>query len=219
MENEQTTIPISRHLKGGVGAIAVAVGYFAGTLLLGWNPIPCLLGLLMLVSLLFGGISVFSGLFVKANRQGTRLWKHVGVLVCIVVLLPVLTVGPGNYFCLVDLRMRLAVALTGGQDELQAWAISVLDAPHGSLEQAEQGSVPERIWSKQVRRLKPGRVWIERVFDNDGEAVVFGYGGGFFHWYIVVGRPGSRPDPKLNDPNSDNFWYRWADGIYDWQQG
>ena len=44
------------------------------------------------------------------------------------------------------------------------------------------------------------------------------YGGGFLYWWIVVGRPGSRPDPRYNDLNRDDFWIRWADGIYDWQR-
>jgi hypothetical protein len=194
----------------------------AGTLLFGYHyhPIPCLLLPLMLVSLLYGGIAVLCGLFLRANRQGARLWKHVGVLVCIVVLLPVLTVGPGNYFGLIDLRTRLAVARTGGQEQLQAWAIALLDEYSDRMDPHDmEERVPQEDWSKQVRRLKPDSVHISAVFENAQKGVLLSYGSGFFHWWIVIGRPGSQPDPKLNDPNSDNFWYRWADGIYDWQQG
>jgi len=220
MENEQTTVEVSRHLKVGVRAIIAAVGYVAATLLLGWNFFPCLLILLMLVSLLMGGIAVFCGLFLKANRQGTRLWKHIGVLLTILVLSFLLTVGPGNYIRLLDLRARLTVALTGGQEELQAWAVALLDEPRdpNSPDVWRERGVPRERWSKQVRRLRPGAVQIEPAFENGGEAVALCYGGGFFHWYIVVGRSGSRPDPSCNQPNSDIFWYHWADGIYDRQE-
>lgn len=116
--------------------------------------------------------------------------------------------------------MRLAVAFTGGQGELQAWAVSLLDGPrdHLDFDGWEHWRVPREAWSHQVQRLRPNGVNIVPVFENGREAVVLGYGGGFFHWWIVVGRPGSQPDPKLNDPNIDSRWIRWADGIYDWQQ-
>lgn len=219
MEDESPVIRVSSHLKVGVGAIGVAGSYVAATLLLGWNPIPCLLFFLMLLSLLFGGISVLCGLFLKANRRGTRLWKHVGVLLGVAVLLPVLTVGPGNYANLIDLRTRLAVATTGGQEQLQAWAITLLGEYSDRMDpHDEEQRVPQEDWSKQVRRLKPNSVYIASVFEKGQKGVVLNYGSGFFHWWIVIGPPGSRPDPRLNDPNSDDFWHRWADGIYDWQQ-
>lgn len=220
MENEQTAVEVSRHLKVGVRAIIAAVGYVAATLLLGWNFFPCLLILLMLVSLLMGGIAVFCGLFLKANRQGTRLWKHIGVLLTILVLSFLLTVGPGNYIRLLDLRARLTVALTGGQEELQAWAVALLDEPRdpNSPDVWRERGVPRERWSKQVRRLRPNQVCVQPVFESEGEGVCLHYGSSFFHWWIVVGRPGSRPDLSLNAPNSDIFWYRWADGIYDRQE-
>jgi len=194
--------------------------YVIGTLLLGWDGIACLLGLLMLLSLLGGGISVLSGLALRANRQGTRLWKHVGVLLGILSTLFVLTVGPGNYFRLIDLRSRLAVAMTGGQDQLQTWAVAVLAKPRDQMHgDGQDWIVPQEDWSDQVRRLKPIRIYIKPVFANGGEGVCLPYGSGFFHWWIVIGRPGSRPDPKFNDPNQDEWWLRWGDGIYDWQQG
>ena len=52
---------------------------------------------------------------------------------------------------------------------------------------------------------------------GDQEAVCLTYGGGFLHWCIVIGPPGSVPDP--NAARFDNRWIRWSDGIYDWQQG
>jgi hypothetical protein len=140
-------------------------------------------------------------------------------LLGIIVLLPVLTVGPGKYANLIDLRTRLAVALTGGQGQLQTWAVALLDEPrdHADHDDWEQ-RIPQEHWSKQVRRLKPNSVYISPVFEEGQEGVLLSYGGGFFHWWIVIGRPDSRPSQRLSDPNSGNSWLRWADGIYDWQQ-
>ena len=87
------------------------------------------------------------------------------------------------------------------------------------VEQGDQRDVSRDRWSEQVRRLKPQRVWIEPLFEDGQEGVVLAYGSGFLHWWIVIGRPGSRPGPQYNDPDRDDFWIRWADGIYDWQQG
>jgi hypothetical protein len=70
----------------------------------------------------------------------------------------------------------------------------------------------------KANRQRPHRVYIEPLFEGGREGVRLPYGSGFFHWQIVVGPPGSRPEPTLNDPNSDNFWIRWSDGIYAWQQ-
>ncbi len=220
IENDQTTKPVSPHLRVGLGAIAVAVGYVAVVLVLGWGAIPCLLGVAMLCSLCFGGIAVLAGLALKANRQRPRVWKHIAVLFANVALLFLLSVGPGNYFGLIDLRTRLAVMLTGGQGRLQAWAVEILDRPRDDMESDgyRRWEVPNELWSEQVRRLRPPRVYIEPLFEGGLQGIRLPYGSAFFHWQIVVGRPGSRPEPTRNDPDSDNAWFRWSDGIYDWQQ-
>jgi len=210
MENEQATIPVSRHMKVGVVTMGVAGGCMVAVLLLGWSW-GCFVSLLILVVLLYGWISVLEGLFVESNRQGFRLWKHIALLLLIPAMLYM-----GNYFSLLDLRMRLAVAFTGGKDDLQAWAVALLDGPRDALtlNGSEQWSVPPKCWSKQVRRLKPHGVRIEPMFENGQEGVILPYGGGFLHWQIVVGPPDSRPDRNPTGPPRDNFWFRWADGIY-----
>jgi hypothetical protein len=216
MESSQTIRPACPHLWVGIGAVAVAGGYVAGVLLFGWDPICFLLGLLMLLSLFFGGGAVLAGLALKANRRRVRLGKHVGVLLVIIMLLYLLTIGPGNYFALIDLRTCLAVAWTGGQGRLQAWAVELLAKPRDGME--EDWGVPKQYWSEQVHRLRPGSVFFAPVFEDRQWAVCLNYGSAFFHWSIVVGPPGSRPDPKSNGPTGDDVWYRWRDGLYDWQQ-
>jgi hypothetical protein len=214
MENEQSTVPVSRHLQIGIATIGFAIVCIAAVFVLEWEW-ACSLWLLMSAALLYGWISVLRGLSLMPNRRGFRHWTHIGILLIIPILLLL-----GNYFRLLDVRTRLAVAVTGGQDELQTWAVAVLGKPRDRMHSdGEQWTVPEEDWSEQVRRLKPGRVYIRAVFENGGEGVCLPYGGGFFHWWIVIGRPGSRPDPRFNGPSHDEWWLRWGDGIYDWQQG
>ncbi|MBP7053293.1 MAG: hypothetical protein KBE65_19975 [Phycisphaerae bacterium] len=212
MEKELSRPQVSAHLKVGVGSLAVGGCYVVMVLLFGWSPIPCLVWALSLLSLMFGGVAVVCGLFLRDNRRGSRPWKHVGVLLAIAGLL-----CSSHYFLLLDLRARLFVALTGGRDELQAWAVALLDSPRDPNDFDDR--VPEERWSPQVRRLRPKAVDIQSVFENGTDGVRLAYGSGFFHWWIVIGRPGSRPDPRHNDPNGFDYWLRWGDGVYDWQQG
>jgi hypothetical protein len=162
MEDEQQTIQASPHLRNSLAALGVAILCVLASVSLAWEWI-CALWQLMSVALLYGWISAFAGLRVKSNPRGLRRWTHIGILVAIPILW-----GLANIFSLVDLRMRLAVMFTGGQDDLQAWAVTLLDQPHDFLNPDDgDPRVPMGRWSKQVRRLKPGRVWIERVFEND----------------------------------------------------
>jgi hypothetical protein len=208
----------SVHLRVGVATLSLAGVYVMAVLLFGW-PIPFLLMPFMLLSLLLGGILVPAGLFRKGNRRGRRLWKHTGVLAAIAALLYLLSIGPGNYFALIDLRTRLAVMLTGGQGELQTWGLDLLGkSPEGMIEDGGNRRIPRELWSGQVRRLRPDSVAIAPVFQENRSGVCLNYGGGFFHWSIVVGTADAQPDPGLNYPDRDTDWIRWSDGLYDWQQ-
>jgi len=160
---------------------------------------------------------VVLGLFQKRNRRRPRLWQNLATLTGIVSLLYLLTVGPGDPLSLLNLRMHGLVALTGGQEQLQSWAVERLGESRESMgERGPDWHVPRECWSRQVRRLKPKYVCVDRFFQNDQEAVILSYGGGFLHWYVVVGPPGSIPDPKLDEGLPDSLWFRWADGVYCW---
>ena len=218
MDSSHPGEPVSVHLRIGLATIGVAVGYVIIVLLFGW-PTVCMVMPLTLLTLLYGAIAVLRGLRLKANHQRSRLWKHVVVLVAITAFLGILTVGPGHYLRLIDLRTRLAVMRTGGRDELQTWAMGILrEASNHMTDKYDTWTVPREQWSEQVRRLGPKRVHVHAFFENDQAGVCLFYGGGFLHWSIVVGPPGSRPDPKFDAPDSDNYWLRWADGLYDWFQ-
>jgi hypothetical protein len=200
-------------LKIAIGAVATALIGVGATLLLGYTlgfpfyPLMCLT-LIVLV------IASVVALFRKENRKGKRLWHHFAALSVTFVLLYAVTFGPFNFMGLIGLRTRALIGLTGGQDELQSWAVEILAKPRDS-EQADGSGwlVPREKWSEQVQRLGPKArlVRIDPLFEGERDAVRLGYGGGFFHWYIVLGPPGSVPEERPLDD-----WYRWGDGIYCW---
>ncbi len=106
--------------------------------------------------------------------------------------------------------------MTGGQGQLQAWAVEVLARPREQMEEDGSGwVVPREQWSQQVRQLG-AHVRIDPLFKDEREGVCLGYGGGFFHWYIVVGLAGSVPDPNDEKEHPSDVWYRWGDGVYGW---
>jgi hypothetical protein len=208
----------SRHLIVGVATLGVAVVYVVRVFLLPWPP-ACLQMPLTLVALLYGAVSVIGGLRLKVNRGGRRLWMHIGVLLALTVTLYLLTVGPCSFIRLLDLQLRLGVARTGGQDALRIWAMDLLEKSRTQMSDRDANWVPKEHWSDQVRRLHPGRVSVQVMFENSQPGVCLGYGGGFLHYTLVVGPPGSRPQSNLSDPEHDSSVIPWADGIFDWIKG
>ena len=222
LESIELPRPMPSSLKTGIWVLAITVVCVAGVLIAGY-PTCCLFALVTGIALPLGGVAVILGLFQKSNRTRPRLWHNLATLTAIVALLYLLTFGLGGPIGLLNLRMRGLVALTGGQDALQSWAVDVLAKPRDRMEGLDwsdqvafKWAVPREHWSKQVRRLDPKHVRIERLFQNDQEGVRLMYGGGFLHWYIVLGPPGSVPDPKFEENLAENDWFRWSDGVYCW---
>jgi hypothetical protein len=201
---------MSRSAKVGIAALIVAGVYVAAIAVFGWRGV--FLFMLVMPALLVGGISVLIGLANKANWRMPRLSQHLGILAAIVA----------TVFCcsanrLVSLRAQVVVMATGGQGQLQSWALQVLDEDPslgvpGDWPHVWQ--VPVDKWSDQVRRLQPNHVYVADLFANHQRAVRLTYGGGFFHWEIVVGPPGGVIAPKLEDRLPFSQWFRWGDGIY-----
>lgn len=159
MESDQAARPASPHLRDGIVTVGVAGAYVVVVLLFGGpGPVgPFLLMPVVLLSSLFGGIAALAGLVLKANRRRPRLWMHIGAFLANIVLLYILSIGPGNYLGLIDLRTRLAVALTGGQGRLQAWAVELLAKSRDAVEEdGGNWQVPKQYWSEQVHRLRLG---------------------------------------------------------------
>ncbi len=219
METDQSTRQTSRHLTVGLVTLGVAVLYVARVFLVPWPP-ACFLMPLTLMALGCGAVAILIGLTLKANRIRRRLWKHVGVLLAIVVALYLLTVGPCSFFGLLDLQLRAAVARTGGRDQLQAWAMDVLEKSRDHLdEHIDNWPLPPESWSDQVHRLHPRGVSLWVKFEGDRRGVCLNYGGGFLHYSLLVGPPGSRPRPSLSDRSNRSSLVRWADGIFVWFYG
>lgn len=203
---------VPRSLRLGVAVVLVGLGV---TLLTGW-PLGCFSCVMMEVALLAMAVASVAALVRRENRRRPHLWRHLGSLVAAVGLLYVVTLGPGNYLSLIVLRTRGRVAMTGGRDQLQAWAVEVLAKPREQMQEDGSGwLVPREEWSEQVRHLGGG-VRIDPLLEGGRNAVRLCYGGGFFHWYIVVGPPGSAPDPNLVKERPFDAWYRWGDGVYGW---
>jgi len=194
-----------------VAVVAVAVVGVGVTLVAGY---PFGMWSYMLTE--FALLCLAIGSVVGLIRGQTPIWHSLGTCVVAVGLLYVVTpFGPANLMGLTNLRTRARVAMTGGQDQLQAWAAEVLARPRDPMEQDGLGwYMPSEEWSEQVRRLRPKAllVRIDPLLEGRRNAVRLGYGGGPFHWYIVVGPPGSVPQRD----SVDELWYRWDDGVYGW---
>lgn len=202
---------VPQSLRLGVAVVAVAVVGVGVTLVAGY---PFGMWSYMLTELALLCLAI--GSVVELIRGQTPLWHSLGTCVVAVGLLYVVTpLGPASFMGLMDLRTRARVAMTGGQGQLQAWAVEVLARPRELMEQDGSGwLVPREQWSEQVRRLRP-KVFLVRIdplLEGGRNAVRLGYGGGPFHWYIVVGPAGSVPQRD----SIDELWYRWGDGIYGW---
>jgi len=193
-------------------AAALGLGYMAALLLGG------ILGLMLVVpafgALLLGLIAAGIGFAKQQNRTAVHGRRYIAVLIALLGMIVFLIPGLGT-LRLLNLHMRGRVALTGGREALQAWAVEVLAGPRDlMIEDGDRRLIPEERWSPQVRRLRPKRVAIDRLFEEEAEGVSLMYGGGFLHWFIVIGPPGSNPDrEQLNDAPASP-WFRWADGVY-----
>jgi hypothetical protein len=103
---------------------------------------------------------------------------------------------------------------------LQTWAMDLLEQSRRQVEDNYgDWRVPQEFWSDQVRRLHPKLVSVRVMFEDNQMGVCLFYGGGFLHYTLVVGPPGSRPQSNLSDPTHDTSVIHWADGIFDWIQG
>lgn len=220
MKNAPHTRRAPPSLIGGVGAIVIAAGYVAVVMLFNLGALAVFVLPLPLFVLLVGGVGVLTGLAQKVNRSRGRVLQHAAALAAVVTLLYVLSIGPGHPLCLLDYRNRAAVALTGGQRNLQSWAVELLAKPRDDTEPDgwQEWRVPKKYWSNQVRRLGPNHVTVVRFSPAGQQWVCLAYGGGFLHWRILIGPPGSIPDPNIRGDLPDSYWFRWGDGIYDWQR-
>jgi len=201
-------------------AMAVGVGYILTLFLFG------LIGVVFAIPACFivlaGVVSAAVGLADKRNRRGPYRRRHLAVFAVSLALALYLLPGLGTIRTL-NLHCRMRVAVTGGQEELQSWALELMAKPRDQIEVsawsdkgAYEWTVQKQHWSRQVRRLNPKRIRIERPLGNDREIVHLLYGGGFLHWSIGVGQPKAIDDLAVEVKAADCVWFRWSDGTSCW---
>lgn len=119
-------------------------------------------------------------------------------------------------FLLTDIGMRLKTASTGGVDQLQAWAVDILQRPQDEIvEDDSLGSIKKEMLSKQVQSVsgRGGNIYVASKTKWKGSHIRIIWGSGFHHWGILVGPPTFR--------TSSNDWqcvYRWRDGVYGYHE-
>jgi hypothetical protein len=204
----------------GIVAMAVGVGYLVILFLFGFFGV--LLAVPACVTVLAGLVSVLADLARWRARGAANLRRHVVALVAILGLALFLFPGLGTIRTL-NLHCRMRVAVTGGQEELQAWAMELMAKPRDQIEVSAwsgegdyEWTVPKQHWSKQVRRLNPKRIRIERSSMSSREIVRLMYGGGFVHWNISIGSAAAIEDLAVRMKAADYVWFRWSDGICCW---
>jgi hypothetical protein len=130
----------------------------------------------------------------------------------LIVLLSLTVSYPKGARYLPVLGIRLHVEATGGLDELQEWAIGILDQPEEVVLKGDPNHIkrikPE-LYSEQVRKLSPGTVILIQD-DGNEPCLQIAKGGGFVSiWGIKVGRPTyevyGRRSMRL---------YKWRNGVY-----
>ena len=119
---------------------------------------------------------------------------------------------------------HMRVAATGGQKELQSWAMELMVKPREQTEVSAwsgegvyEWTVQKRHWPRQVRRLNPKRIRIERSSESNREIVRLMHGRGFLgRWSIGIGPPDAIGDLAIEAKAADYVWFRWSDGTCCW---
>ncbi len=100
--------------------------------------------------------------------------------------------------------LRNRVVWLVGTERLQEWAVEVLDDPPAADEYGMillgQSALPEDIRSVAGHHN-------EIILADDHDHISFGHGGGFYHWGLLIGRPGYTPHfPNQYDKIANGIW-------------
>ena len=102
--------------------------------------------------------------------------------------------------------LRNRVVWVVGTERLQQWAVETLDNPppadrEGRI-QLDRDALPEGI------RSVAGNYNVVMLSDDGKpDRISFRHGGGFYHWSIIVGRPGFVPsNPSQYDKIANGIW-------------
>jgi hypothetical protein len=117
-------------------------------------------------------------------------------------------------YLLTDIGMRLGTAVTGGSDNLQAWAVEILQKPQEEVvENGSMNYLKTQFFSKQVHRFETKRVYVVPKRQDEQSHIAIIWGSGFHHWGILVG-----PRTFHTVSNDHQHVYRWRDGVYGYHE-
>ena len=153
-----------------------------------------------LPGLAFGVFVICSGVFYLRGRRGVAL----GFLIMLAVAWVALQFfGPYT-------SLRNRVVWVVGTERLQQWAVEVLDNPPPTNENGmillDRSSLPE-----DIRNVAGHYNQVYLSDDGNEERISLGHGGGFYHWGIIVSRPGYVP-------YYSNHYDKIADGIWGYRE-
>lgn len=116
-------------------------------------------------------------------------------------------------FLLTDIGMRLKTASTGGAEQLQVWAVDILEKPRDEIVGNDSlGRIKKDFLSKQVQRFSSRNIYIASGAEDEQHIRII-WGGGFHHWGILVG------SPTFQTTSDDRQCvYRWRDGVYGYHE-
>jgi len=211
-----------KHFNGepilaAVFAFSMAIVFVLNFFLWGMGfGLSCFVYLVFPAAIIFGVIA-----FISANpAKPPYLERSKRVVVAIFLILEIgifLFLFCGGFPVLINLGMRLNVARTDGIDELQSWAMDILEKPEAEIfidpndkYSLRAGEIKKEFLSKQVMAISTdNHVFI--VYKPQGRYVLIRIGGGGFiefNWGVII----SLPDVKIEVENT-NF-RKWRDGVY-----
>jgi hypothetical protein len=150
----------------------------------------------------------------QMNRKA-RVLRGV-LLICLLLVGAFYVFSPGFMMSYLptDLGMRLKVSVTGGVDELQKWAVDILESPQEEVVETESTtSIKKELYSEQVKRLCRQYVFISTGWGDEIRHIKISWGGGFHHWGILIG-----PSSFKTGNNERQHVYRWCDGVYGYHE-
>jgi len=175
----------------------------------GRGPLPTIILLLPFVfATLVAGLIKDTGLGAGTRAQRTFARATYAAL----VLATVAYLG-GGLPLMFEAGFHRYVERTAGVEPVRVWALRFLQEHEN--DELKGGRRPAwyhrecRPLLGSLARLDPGSIVVHNR--GDGQPYVWiGFGSGFFHWAIIVGRPGFRYDglPRVS---------RWGDGVYMYQ--
>lgn len=148
------------------------------------------------VGLFFSALVLLGGwCYLRGNKAGAV--GHLAILAAFWLALQFM--GPYT-------SLRNRVVWSVGTERLQQWAVGVLDNPPPADKDGrillDRDGLPE-----DIRTVAGHYNMVILTDDASQDRISFGHGGGFYHWSIIVGRPGYIPShPKEYDRIADGIW-------------